>query len=104
MIAIHLNQYRSNTYGGWGTYWIVVATGSGDSGGFCFEGVLSNSATGSGPSCTATLAVPSGGIGPIQTPGVQSAPSFGSTSGLLDGVDSGGSLAAVVQIPVVRSS
>lgn len=81
MIPINLNHWGSNTYGGWGTYWIVVTTGSGDSGGFCFEGVLSNSNSGSGPSCTATLAVPTGGgIGPILSPGAPTAPSLGSGS------------------------
>ncbi len=53
----NLNFYGScrGGYNGYGTYWAIVTTGSGDSGGFCFEAVLSTASAGSGPSCNAAL-------------------------------------------------
>jgi PKD repeat protein len=75
MISISLSSYSG--YGGPGTYWAIVTTGTGDSGGFCFEAVLSNSATGSGPTCSATFAI-SGPMGTISQAG-PAIPARGST-------------------------
>ncbi len=64
MIPITLNNGQSGRYGGWGTYCAIVSTGSGVSGGFCFQAVPSNQTSGTGPTCTATLTV-AGPTGPI---------------------------------------
>lgn len=50
-IQIDLTTEAGSTYGGWGTYWVVVES-TGGAGGFCFEPKLSNGALGSGPSCS----------------------------------------------------
>lgn len=56
-MQIDLYTQSSGQFGGWGTYQFLIQAGSGDSGGFCFEVQLSNSALGTSPACSAPASV-----------------------------------------------
>ncbi len=70
-ISIYLGTNSGSQYGGYVTYWAIVFTGTSDSGGFCFEAVLSLSSGGTGPTCSAVAAM-SGPVGPITSPSATS--------------------------------
>ncbi len=80
-IPIPLSSPNANVFGGWGTYWVVIQTGAGDTGGFCFEWTLSGSQQpNGGPTCSAPFIGVRGSGGSVSS-SVSSKVPFASTIG-----------------------